>query len=205
MKTGVGFGVTAKYFLGKKRNFGITFSVGYRMFTSSADSVTFLGPVAEPALSGGPAARDFRSKLNAITLSAGAEYDLLTGKNINFFIDAELTGHFFEGKYEYTQEVTTYRSNLEPAARFGIAGGVGADIALGSRIGIFFGTRYQIANHFGKNSEKPIVPGYPYRLNDKEYSFNIGNLSYKYGSKNITYVDFYGGISFYFNQLKKKK
>jgi len=185
MKMGYGFGADGKYYLGKKRNVGITFDVGYQMFSNSEDTVTGMG-------------KDIKLKLNAFNLGLGIEYAFLPKGKANPFIGAEFTGHFFSGSADGSVLGTTYSYTLKSASRFGAAFGAGVDIKLSKSIGIIIGGKYHLANLIGKDYDSTVVVN-EYKLNDKEYT--VGNTTI--AAKNISYLQAYLGISFYLNQPKK--
>jgi hypothetical protein len=185
MKMGYGFGADGKYYLGKKRNVGITLYAGYQLFQNSEDTVTGMG-------------KDIKLKLNAFNLGLGIEYAFLPKGKANPFIGAEFTGHFFSGSSEGTINGTSYSYTLKSASRFGAAFGAGVDIKLSKSIGIIIGGKYHLANLIGKDYDSSIVAN-EYKLNDKEYT--VGNTTI--AAKNISYIQGYLGISFYLNQPKK--
>jgi len=192
MKTGFGFGADAKFYLGRNRNLALTLSASYQMFSTSEDSITFYIEI------GHFTARDFKYKLNALTIGFGIEYDFLPKGKANPFIGAEFTGHFFSGNYEYTSGSTQNTADLTPATRFGFAAGAGVDIALGKSFGIIVGGKYYMANLIGKDSTGEKTN--EYGLDDKEYTNLVGD---KVSARNINYIQAYLGISFYLNQPKK--
>jgi len=63
LKMGYGFGADGKYYLGKKRNVGITLALGYQMFSTSEDTITYL-----------PGGKNVKMKLNAFNFGVGVEY-----------------------------------------------------------------------------------------------------------------------------------
>jgi len=186
MKMGFGFGADAKYYLGKKRNVGITLSLGYQMFSNSEDTSRYIG-------------KNIKNKLNAFNVGLGVEYAFLPKGKANPFIGAEFTGHFFSGTDESTLGTTTTTLDLESASRFGAAIGAGVDIVLSKSIGIVIGGKYHLANLIGKDFDTTAVPQGKFRLLDKE--FTSGSITF--AAKNISYIQGYLGISFYLNQPKK--
>ena len=189
MKLGYGFGADAKYYLGKKRNVGITLALGYQLFSNSEDTSQYLG-------------KDIKNKLNAFTVGLGIEYAFMPKGKANPFVGAEFTGHFFSGNYEATVLGTSQTADLKSASRFGLGLGAGVDIALSKSIGIVIGGKYHLANLIGKEDlDTAAISTNEYQLVDKEYT--IGNTTIE--AKNISYLQFYAGVSFYLNQPKKMK
>ena len=186
MKNGFNFGADGKFALDKKCYLKITASLTYNMFNNSGDMV-----IAENGIE--------TRKINIFTAGAGFEYSFLPKKNINPFIGAEFTGNFFSGKIkEEIGDTSITENSLKPESRFGIQINGGIDIASSRNIGVVIGIKYCLANLFGKDSAS--VSGYEYALWDKEYTYNGGTIS----AKNIQYLQFYAGISFYFMQPKMK-
>lgn len=191
MKLGYGFGADGKYYLGKKRNVGITLGLGYQMFSNSEDTVEGLG-------------KDIKYKLNALAVGLGIEYAFMPKGKANPFIGAEFTGHFFSGNAEGVFFGAQNTSDLEAASRFGLGVGAGVDIALSKSVGIVIGGKYQLANLIGKDYDSTFTSG-KYFLNDDEFTVTTGTTTTTFEARNISYLQFYAGVSFYLNQPKKVK
>ncbi len=186
MKNGFNFGAGGKFALDKKCYLKITASLTYNMFNNSGDFELVENGVES-------------QKLNILTAGIGFEYSFLPKKNVNPFIGAEFTGNFFSGKHTLEiGDTSITENNLKPESRFGIQINGGIDISSSRNIGVVIGIKYSIANLFGKDSAS--VSGYEYALWDKEYTYNGSTIS----AKNIQYLQFYAGISFYFMQPKMK-
>ena len=185
-KMGFGFGADAKYYLGKKRNVGITLALGYQMFSNSEDTSRYFG-------------KDVKIKLNAFNFGVGIEYAFMPKGKANPFIGAEFTGHIMSGNFESTFGTTTTTLDMESASRFGTAIGAGVDIAFNKSIGMVIGAKYNLLNLIGKEADTSAVPTGKYRLWDKEYTFGTTTFA----AKNLSYIQAYLGISFYLNQPKK--
>ena len=192
MKMGYGFGADGKYYLGKKRNVGITLDLGYQMFSNSEDTVNGVG-------------KDVKRKLNAFNFGLGIEYAFMPKGKVNPFFGAEFTGHMFSGNGEATVAGVTTTADMESASRFGAAFGFGADFQLNKSIGIVVGGKYHLANLIGKDFDTTNPGTNKYRLLDKEYTYTVGSTSTTIAAKNISYLQFYLGVSFYLNQPKKTK
>ncbi len=184
MKRGFSFGADGKYYLGKKRNVGITFGLGYTMFSNNADTSTLLG------------LKNIKNKINAFTVGLGVEYAFMPKGKANPFVGAEFTGHFFSGDFSATFGTLSTTGTLKSASRFGLALGAGVDVQLNKNIGFIVGGKYNMANLIGKDSTSSTVTN-EYTLNDKSTATT--------SAKNINYLQFYAGVSFYFNRPKIKK
>jgi len=183
MKNGFNAGADVKYFLGKKkRNVGITLSLGYHGF-SSGDLTDTLGTG--------------KSKINIFAAGLGIEYAFLPKGKANPFIGAEFTGNFFSGNSKFTPTSGTETSiDLKSASRFGVQFNGGVDIAFNKNIGGVIGVRYNLANLINKEYDSASTSTTEFPLNDKETSVSK--------ARNISYISLYAGISFYFNRPKTK-
>jgi outer membrane protein W len=194
MKMGYGFGADAKYYLGKKRNVGITLDLGYNMFSNSVDST-----VAGTSYTA-------KRKLNFFQAGLGVEYAFMPKGKVNPFIGAAFTGNFFSGNALIDPAPTDSlyaEQTLKSASRFGAKFGAGLDFVLSKSIGIVVGINYDMTNLIGKDTTLTGLSTNEFGLNDKEYSYTIGTTTTTVAAKNINYLSFYAGVSFYLNQPKK--
>lgn len=185
MKNGFNFGADGKYALIKKGTLRITGSLAYTMFINSGDLEIAVGTAER--------------KINILTAGLGVEYAFLPKQKISPFIGAEFTGNFFNGKYIENAGGFDHEYNLKAESRFGVQIGAGVDFALNKNIGIVVGSKYSLANLIGKDYDTSTVVT-EYTLNDKEYTSATGVTV---TAKNISYLQFYAGISFYLMQPKK--
>jgi opacity protein-like surface antigen len=177
-KSGFNVGADGKYYLGKKRNVGVTLSLGYNGFTSG----TYTYPDGSTLI----------SKINIFVAGLGIEYAFMPKGKANPFIGAEFTGNFFGGSSTFTSSGgTVTETSVNSASRFGVQFNGGVDIKFSKSIGGVIGIRYSLANLIGKKYE---ITSTSINLNDAAYTSSSGiNVS----AKNISYLQFYGGISFY--------
>jgi len=181
MKSGFNGGADVAYNLGKKRNVGITLSVGYHAFNSG--DITSNGIVLG------------KIKTNIIVAGLGIQYAFMPKGKANPFIGVEFTGNFYSGKFT---PATGTESTLNSASRFGVQGNLGVDIKASKNIGFVVGLRYNLANLIGKDSASTSAAN-TYSLMDK--GFTVGTTTTS--NKNISYLSLYGGVSFYFGQPKR--
>lgn len=187
MKSGFNAGADVSYYLGKKRNVGITLSVGYHGFSSG--DITF--PTGGTTI--------ITDKINIIAAGLGIQYAFMPKGKANPFIGVEFTGNFFSGKTTVTPSTgTATESTLKSASRFGVQGNLGVDIKASKNIGFVIGLRYNMANLIGKDSASSTTLT-EYTLMDK--GFTVGSVTSD--NRNISYLSLYGGVSFYFGQPKK--
>jgi len=181
-KSGFNAGADVKYYLGKKRNVGITLSGTYNSFSSGDVNVT-----------GGTSI----SKVNIISLGLGVEYSFMPKGKTNPFLGAEFTGNFFGGKSTYTPTTgTATEVTLKSASRFGIGVGGGLDFTFNKSIGAVVGFKYNMTNLIGKDSVTSTVTN-EYTLIDKETTATK--------SKNLSFIQVYAGVTFSFNHPKAIK
>jgi outer membrane protein W len=183
MKSGINYGIFVKLPVTKKSNFNIKGGIAFNVFSNSTEYNDTSGSVSI----------NLTQSILGITL--GGEYIFATKKSkFNPFVDAELAVNFFSGKYTEEYVSTTNTLNLNSTVRLGIHVGAGIDYVLHNNIGAVIGAKYGIANLIGKSYEANTQKNY--NLNDKSYTENGA----AYPSKNITYLQFYGGVSFYFGR-----
>lgn len=186
-KSGYNFGADGKYYLGKKRNVGITLSAGYNAFTSGDIATTGSTTVV---------------KFNVITIGVGIEYAFMPKGKANPFIGAEFSTNLFSGKLTSTPTTgTATEFTLKSASRFGAQLNGGVDIQLNKSIGVVLGVKYNLANLIGKAYDSTNTSLTEYSLNDKEYT--VGTTTIK--ARSISWIQLYGGVSFYFNRPKSMK
>jgi opacity protein-like surface antigen len=186
-KSGFNAGADVKYYLGKKRNVGITLSLGYNGFTSGDVTTTF---------------GTLTNKINSFTAGLGVEYSFMPKGKANPFIGAEFTGNFFSGKVTVTPTSGTATDiTLKSASRFGVMFNGGVDIALSKSIGAVIGLRYNLANLIGKDSASSGSTT-EYTLQDKAYTNAAGQ---SVNAKNISWLTIYAGLGFAFNKPKTMK
>ncbi len=183
MRSGFNYGIFVKIPLNKKSPISIKGGIAFNVFGQSKEYIEGAGSVTV----------DLKQSLFGITL--GGQYDFGGRKSkIKPFLGAELAGNFFAGKYteDYVDSVETY--SLNAAFRLGLNIVAGVDVTVHNNIGLLLGAKYAFANLVGKSYEADRRPRY--NLNDKSYT--LGNITYP--TRNITYLQFYGGISFYFGR-----
>lgn len=191
-KSGFNLGADGKWYLGKTRNFGVTFSLGYNMFSSGninaagSDTTRF---------------KTKSSKINFFKAAVGVEYAFKPKGKVNPFIGVEFTANFFSGKSKSTKGTVETTGTLKSASRFGLSFGAGVDIMLSKQIGIVIGGKYNMANLIGKKYDTTVAITGEYRLNDGKHT--AGAITY--ASKKLNYLQFYAGITFYLGKPFKRK
>lgn len=183
MKSGFNAGADVKYFLGKKRNVGITLGLTYNSFSNSVDTGSL----------------SVKGKLNSFQAALGIEYSFMPKGKTQPYLGAEFTGNFLSGDGTYTISGVETKRTLKSASRFGIALGGGIDIAFSKSIGANIGIKYQLANLIGKEYDSTFTSTTEYQLGDKEHTFGTVTIP----SKSISYIQLSAGLTFFFNQPKK--
>ncbi|HEY3250157.1 MAG TPA: outer membrane beta-barrel protein [Ignavibacteria bacterium] len=187
LKNGFNFGLDGKYFIDKRRTFGVMLALTYSMLSSGdvglSDSTYGTGT--------------FRTNMNIITIGVGAEYDFAPKRPANPFVNVQFTTNIFGGNTKFDQSggsVPSSAMDMTSAVRFGAQFGAGVDVKLSRNIGVIIGGRYAYANLFAKDSDTSVSTT-SYALNDAETT--------TMKSKKIVYLQFFAGMSFYFGQKPK--
>jgi len=191
IKNGFNFGLVGKYAIGKKGNFRVTGGVNVNLFSQSKDYTDSAG-----------AAFTVKNKMNIIGIFLGAEWAFLPkrapGKIVNPFLGLDVTANLFSGSVEGVPGIS--KMDLKSAARFGIGVGGGIDFAFSQNVGAVVGAKYNLANLVGKEYDSTQTTATQYALDDKEHT--VGSTTYS--ARNIQFIHFYAGVSFYLGQPKKK-
>lgn len=183
MKSGINYGIFVKVPISKKSKFSIKGGVAFNVFNQSKEYTESSGSITV----------DLKQSLFGITL--GSDYDFGDKKNkLRPFIGAEFSGTFFAGSYTEDYVDSTESFSLNAAFRLGFNAAAGIDYTLHNNIGIIIGAKYSITNIIGKSYEADTRS--KYNLNDAEYTIN----NIKYPSRTITFLQLYGGMSFYFGR-----
>lgn len=188
MKTGFNAGADVKYYLGKKRNVGITLGLNYNMFSNNVDS-SVAGTTYNQ-----------KNKINIFQAALGVEYNFMPKGKTQPFLGVAFTGNFFSGSSK-TEPLPTGGADitLKSASRFGVKVGGGLDFKLSKSVGAVVGFDYNIANLIGKDSATSTVTN-EVTLQDKEYTSGTTTMK----SRSISYINIYAGVSFFFNEPKKR-
>lgn len=183
MKSGINYGLQLKLPLGKRSNFNFTGGVVFNVFSNSKDYNDSTGNVS------------VNLTQSILGLNFGGEYSFSSKKSrVNPFAGVEISVNFFSGKYteEYVDKTNTL--NLNSTVRLGLQAGGGIDFVLHNNVGAVIGFKYGLANIVGKSYEADTQKNY--NLNDGEYTVNGST----YKKKNISFLQLYGGVSFYFGR-----
>ncbi len=189
-KSGFNIGADVKYYLGKKRNAGITLSGSYNGFTSG----TYTGPSGNTAL----------VKINIFAIGIGAEYAFMPKGKANPFIGVEFTGNFISGSgtYTFTTGPANINTTLNSATRFGVQFNGGVDIKFSKSFGAVIGIKYNLANLIGKKYDTTGTTTAAFNLNDASYTDSAGN---SVNAKNIGYIQLYAGVALFFGRNRTMK
>lgn len=196
-KTGFGFGSQVKYCVDTTGNARLTAGLSYNMFSGSKEYPIVNKPT-----------RTYKSKVNLITLSLGAEYSLNPGKKINPFVGLELAANLFGGSIESTGD-TSFTINRSQDTRIGVIANAGANIMFSQNVGLILGVKYSYTNLIGKSTQtitntsntntdeeqSGTLAIFELPLNDAESATNK--------SKTFTYFQIYAGISINFGKPLK--
>jgi len=183
MKTGISYGIFVKFPVKSKSNVNIIGGIAFNVFSNTI-SYNDTSGIA-----------DFDLTQSILGITLGAEYVFQSKKSrLNPFIGAEFMFNIFGGSLTIVTPEETTDLSMNSTTRYGFQFGAGADYVVHNNIGITFGAKYAFANLIGKEFKEDI--GTKYNLNDGEYTLNGAN----YPDKNIQYLQFFGGMSFYFGR-----
>lgn len=175
MKQGLNFGIYGKQALGKAANFRIAGGLIYNRFSRNVNYNV-----------GGQFA-SIKMNMTVLSIAAGGEWGFLPKKSkINPFVEGAVAVNFISGGFTKQQADSTITYSLESSTRIGFHLGGGLDFPLSYRVGLTAGFKYAVANLIGKQSGIDIAT--TYALNDERYG----------RKRTISYLQFYGGVSFYF-------
>lgn len=135
-------------------------------------------------------------RLNMPNIALGLEYGVYTNRkntsSFNFGID--FTAHIITGRaYETVGFSGETFNTINSSLRFGFGANVAYSFKFDKYVGFHIGTRFTMPNLLGKSAETTNDPGY-IKLLDGENSTVNPLLD---GSRNMGYLNFFGGMSFY--------
>lgn len=183
MKSGVNYAIFLKFPVSKKSPFSIKAGVGFNSFGQSKEYTEGTGSITV----------DLSQSI--LGISFGGEYDI-AGRKSKFrpFVGVELSANFISGKYTEDYIDSTETFDMKGATRMGVNFSAGVDFVLHNNIGVLVGAKYSIANLVGKGHTEGTRN--TYGLDDASYT--SGNITYP--SRSITFLQLYGGMSFYFGR-----
>jgi opacity protein-like surface antigen len=188
MKPGPNLGADVKYLINKQRTLGLLAAGSYNIFQT--DDLGGLSNEFGDMYS-------YKYKLNVLSISLGMEYRFLTAAKFKPFINAELAGYIYNGTA--TPSLSSFSVINIKSTRFGFALGTGVDWNLTKNFGFVLGAKYNFANLIGKKDSTESTTAYQTGLVDKEFTkYNI-----TFPSRQIQYLQFYAGVSFFLLQSKK--
>jgi hypothetical protein len=219
---GIGFHLNLKYCANKKGKFFPYITIGFVQLQNEDNTHAFID--SNNISSGYPLPGTQMYNLTSAAVPSililrdfyaglGLQYIFNTNKSLIPFIGFEIDYHRLWGLY--TQQPGTVVGNntanevtfsINPASRVGIGADVGFDLRITKNLGFMFGTKYKIANLFGKQSQRtqPVNGNNTGDLNtmnllDKaDTGLNI-NLN---KSRNIAYLQFYLGFAVFIGKVK---
>lgn len=196
------FGADGKLAIGKKGNFRAVFGVTYNMFSNSIDAIF------RTDTSGTLGVTSFKPKVNIFTAYLGGEWAFMPKGKVNPFVGVALAGNFFGGSFEFGQPVfvkgsmRTAPMDMKAETRIGIIFDGGVDFMLSKQVGAIVGVKYHMINPLGKGSDDPTEIG--------SNEIDLGDQAHTedgttFAVRNISSVNGYVGVSFYFGAPKKVK
>lgn len=198
----INFGADGELAIGKKGNFRVILGFGYNMFSNNADAVfridtnNTLGVV------------NFKPKVNIISINLGGKWAFMPKGKVNPFVAASVAANFFGGKFEFGQDVKvkgkmrTAPMDMKSETRIGFIFDTGIDFMLSKQVGAVIGVKYHMINPLGKGADDPTEVG------DNE--IDLGDVAHTedgntFPDRNISSINGYVGVSFYFGAPKTVK
>lgn len=132
-------------------------------------------------------------------IGIGVHYSASTRNSLIPYAGIELNYHNIWGSYIQKTNIAVGPNtniektfNIKPASRLGIAVDAGLDYRINEYLGFVAGTKFQISNLLGKNSERPdSSDSYKIHFLDKENAELNTNLN---KSRIFAYMEFYVGF-----------
>lgn len=186
MKTGYNIGLTGKLSMNKTASIKMVFSLEYNGFKNWGNITS-----SESAATNGTV--EFLPDVSIINATIGAQYDFNPKKSVNPFAGLDLTGNFFGGNFGSNPSSNFPKNQLKSETRIGLQIGGGVDFNCNDYIGVNCGLKYNMANLFGKGDFESDTTSTQFSLNDNA------------GGRNISYLQFYAGVSFYIGDVTAAK
>lgn len=183
MKTGYCYGISLKKLFGKKKNLYLSGELSFNLFHQNVD---FNLNTSNP--------ENMKLRINVTSVNLGAGWFFNPKKGLNPFVELGLIASYFSGTLDDILATIDTQHLLRGTFRLGFQAGAGVDVPIQYNVGLAFGTKFSFANIIGKSYE--IDDAQNYGLNDKEHTINNSI----YPARNITFLQFYGGVSFYFGR-----
>lgn len=219
---GIGFHLNAKYCVDKKGKLFPYITIGFVQLQNEDYSNAFIDSnnisngypllgsqmynLTTAAIPSVLILRDFYAGL-------GLQYIFNTNRSVIPFIGLEIDYHLLWGLY--TQQPASATGNntsnevtfsINPSSRVGIGADVGFDLRINKNLGFMFGTKYKLANLFGKQSQRtqPVNSNNAADLNTMNLldKADIGLNSNLNKSRNIAYLQFYLGFAVFIGKIK---
>lgn len=198
LHNGYNFGVVIKRAYGKAGNFRATGDIYVSFFSQSkhTEGTVLIDTTQQSVIS------DVKLKMSILTVGFGGEWSFSPKRGkLNPFVGAGLSFNLFSGSLvwsdDYQNPTLTDQSktmNLKHSLRVGVQLGGGIDFQVHQSIGFIIGAKFNWTNVIGKKWENDGLS--TYYLKDGEYTSG----SFHMPSRNITFLQFYSGFSFYFGR-----
>lgn len=193
MKTGYNIGLTGKLSMNKTASIKMVFSLEYNGFKNWGNIYSNQTTSTDGGGTTEPGTVYFLPDVSIINATIGAQYDFNPNKSVNPFAGLDLTGNFFGGNFGSNPSSDFPKNQLKSETRIGLQIGGGVDFNCNDYIGVNCGLKYNMANLFGKGDFESDTTSTQFSLNDNA------------GGRNISYLQFYAGVSFYIGDVTAAK
>jgi len=198
----INFGADGELALGKKGNFRVILGLTYNMFSNNTDAIF------RKDSTGALVTTTFKPKVNILSINLGGKWAFSPTKKVNPFLAASVSASFFSGSFEFGEEVRikgiqrTGPMDMKSETRIGFLFDGGIDFMLSKQVGAVIGVKYHMINPLGKGADDPTEVG------DNE--IDLGDVAHTedgntFPDRNISSINGYVGVSFYFGAPKTVK
>ena len=209
---GIGFHLNVKYAANKKANIFPYFTFGFCQLQNDDPGLAFIDSNAIQSGYPLPGNLVYHSTpgnsllaMRILNLGLGVQYYFSTKHPVLPFAGVEVDynriwGFYEQEPYAKTGNGTIARTtfNFVPASRIGMGIDAGIDYRITDNLGFVFGTKFKLANLFGKSSQSTnpasVTPDDKNKLPLLDASATNLNSNLT-TSRNITYFEFYLGFS----------
>lgn len=193
MKTGYNLGLAGKLTMNSSGSIKMVFSLEYNGFKNWGDIISSENTEKEGSGSTESGTFYFLPDVSIIVASIGGEYNFNPKSSVNPFAGLDLTGNFFGGNFGSNPSSNFPKNHLKSETRIGLQLGGGVDFNCNDYVGIICGMKYNFANLIGKGDFEEDETSNDIVLNDNA------------GGRNISYLQFYAGVSFYIGDISSHK
>jgi len=183
-KWGFDIGFNVKFPIDRSARFRVMLSLLYSKFYQNGTDIT--------------GSYDVKPRFNIFQVGLGGEWAFPYFQKVIPFINTNFTASILDGSTEIINTSLSYDlvRNYNPATRYGVSIGTGAEYIINSDVGVIAGINYNISNLIGRAYN--TTGGHD--INDASFT----NYGKNIDTKTISFLNFYAGLSVYlgYNKIK---